>query len=74
MLPDAVAAALALQPSLGVWRQRRLVVEGRARSGRLQVEPGVPNAQVCEQVHTERVVELLVESWMRLIDHEEVPR
>jgi inosine-uridine nucleoside N-ribohydrolase len=70
-IPDAVAMALTLDPSLGTWRQRRLTVEGRSRSGRLRHEVGLPNAQVCEAVDRRRILELLWSLWARLADREQ---
>ena len=68
VLPDTVAIALALEPSLGEWRQRRLVLEDRTRSGRLRIEAGVPNAQVCERVDAQGVMKLLWELWTRCVE------
>jgi len=61
--PDAVAMALALDPSLGRWRQRRIGLEGRARTGRLCVEPGLPNVQLCESIDRDGVVAALWAAW-----------
>ncbi len=66
VIPDAVAFILALDPSAGTWRQRRLTLEGRSRSGRLQCELGVPNVQVCEAVNGRRVLESLWNLWGQL--------
>lgn len=68
VLPDAVAVALALEPSLGEWRQRRLALADRMRSGRLSVEAGVPNAQVCERVDAQGVMKLLWGLWTRCVE------
>ena len=66
-LPDAVAAVLVIDPSLGVWCQRRLVLERQTRSGRLRVEPGLPNAEVCEGLNVKRLRERLWGLWGRLV-------
>ena len=66
VVPDAVAMALALDPTLGVWRARRLVLEARTRLGRMRCEPGLPNAQLCEAVDGARVTALLWELWSLL--------
>jgi inosine-uridine nucleoside N-ribohydrolase len=63
--PDAVGMALALDPSLGRWRQRRLALEGRARTGRVCVEPGVPNVQLCEAIDETAVAASLWTAWGR---------
>ena len=67
VVPDAVALMLAIEPDLGVWRQRRLALAGRTRSGRLSVETGVPNAQVCEAVREAQVAERLWALWSKLV-------
>lgn len=74
VVPDAVACALAMDPSLGVWRARRLTVERGARLGRLRCEPGFANAQVCEAVHAERVLAMLWRLWTRLVRRDTVAR
>lgn len=66
--PDAVGMALALDPSLGTWRQRRLALEGRARTGRVCIEPGVPNVQLCEAINDDGVAAALWNAWGRLAD------
>ncbi|MBI4341113.1 MAG: nucleoside hydrolase [Candidatus Omnitrophica bacterium] len=66
-IPDAVAAALALDPSLGRWQARRLVLEGRARTGRLRVEGGLPNASVCAGVDAPRLAQRLWTLWSTLV-------
>ena len=68
VVPDAVALALAVDPTLGVWRVRRLVLERRTRLGRLGVEAGVPNAQLCEAVDAHRVLAMLWSLWSRLAE------
>ena len=70
-VPDAVAVVLAIDPSLGQWRLRRVVVETRRRSGCLAFEPGVPNAQVCEGLDAEGVRRILWESWTKLVEENE---
>lgn len=67
VLPDAVALMLALDPALGRWRQVRLALTGTARSGRLRIEAGVPNAQLCEGLDESRVAERLWTLWERLV-------
>jgi len=63
--PDAIAMALAVEPSLGRWRARRLAIsEGRA--GQVRVVPGAPNAYVCESVDERRVRRWLWRAWERL--------
>lgn len=66
--PDAVAMALALEPSLGRWRSCRLGLEGRLRTGRLVREPGIPNAQLCVAVDATKVRQFLWASWNRLVE------
>jgi inosine-uridine nucleoside N-ribohydrolase len=66
VVPDAVALALALDPGLGVWRARRLVLEARTRLGRMRLESGLPNAQLCEAVDGARVMALLWKLWSSL--------
>ena len=61
--PDAVALALAVDPTLGVWRSRRLELEPRTRLGRLTLELGVPNAQLCEAVDERGVMAMLWNLW-----------
>jgi purine nucleosidase len=68
VVPDAVALALAVDPALGVWRSRRLMLESRTRLGRLCIEPGVPNAQLCEAVNGQRVMATLWDLWSRLAE------
>lgn len=66
--PDAVALALALEPSLGQWKHRRLALYGRSRTGRLSVESGLPNALVCDGVDAPRTQALLWNLWGRLAE------
>lgn len=66
VVPDAVALALALDPGLGVWRARRLVLEARTRLGRMRLESGLPNAQLCEAVDGQRVMAMLWSLWSTL--------
>ena len=65
-VPETVALVMALEPSLGTWSARRVVIEQGTRSGRLHVEAGQPNAEVCESIRAEAVVDLLWTLWMRL--------
>ena len=69
--PDAVAAALALEPSLGRWEHRRLALQGRARTGRLIYEAGLPNAVICQGVDAPRVQAWLWKSWTRLVEDQD---
>ena len=70
LLPDAVAAALAVEPTAGVWRQRRVMLEARTRSGRVRCEAGIPNVQLCEAVDAGRVERMLWEAWECLLREE----
>ncbi len=70
--PDAVALALALEPSLGRWTHRRLALDGRSRTGRLSVESGLPNALVCEGVDAPRTQALLWSLWTRLVEDQKL--
>ena len=71
VFPDAVAAALALEPSLGQWQHQRLALAGRTRTGRLAVEAGLPNALVCRGVDAPRVQAWLWKSWTRLVEDQD---
>ena len=64
--PDAVAMALAVMPSLGRWRSCRIALQGHLRNGRLAVEPGIPNVQLCEALEAAKVKQFLWSSWSRL--------
>ena len=70
VVPDAVALALAVDPSLGVWRFRRLVLATRTRLGRLGIESGVPNAQLCEAVDGQRTMAALWNMWSRVVERD----
>lgn len=70
VVPDAVALALALDPGLGRWRLCRLGLEARSRLGRLSIEPGVPNAQLCDAVDGPRVAAMLWSLWSQMVERD----
>jgi len=75
-IPDAIAMALSIAPSMGRWRARRLVVasDRRGQRGRLRREPGASNALVCEHVDAARVRAWLWRAWARTIETSETSR
>ena len=70
VVPDAVALALALDPGLGRWRLCRLGLKDRSRLGRLSIEPGIPNAQLCEAVDGPRVSAMLWSLWSQMVERD----
>lgn len=66
-MPDAVATALAIDNSLGQWSRKAIVFEEGTRTGRIRFNRQAPTVLVCDAVHSERVREFLLTSWLRAL-------